>query len=127
MSYTIINLRDVEDKAPGFGLQETGEARFAREALEARDTGLAYHALRPGKRQGFGHRHHQAEELHVVIAGGGRVRLDDEIRDIEPLDAIRIAPEVARCFEAGPDGLALLVFGPHHESDGEMLPDFWKD
>jgi hypothetical protein len=42
------------------------------------------------------------------------------------MDAIRVAAEVARAFEAGPDGLELLVFGPHHEKDGEVLEeDFW--
>ena len=31
-------------------------------------------------------------------------------------------------FEAGPDGLELLVFGPHHEGDTEVLRgDFWGD
>jgi hypothetical protein len=30
---------------------------------------------------------------------------------------------VARAFEAGPDGLELLVFGPHHQGDGEILSE----
>jgi mannose-6-phosphate isomerase-like protein (cupin superfamily) len=38
----------------------------------------------------------------VVVAGSGRVRLDDEIRDIRRWDVIRVAPEVVRAFEAGP-------------------------
>jgi quercetin dioxygenase-like cupin family protein len=127
MSYTIKNLRDSEDSAPKFGLSEVGEAHFPREELGAESTGLAYHVLRPGKRQGFGHRHEAAEEVAVVLSGGGRVRLDDEIREISELDAIRIAPSVRRAFEAGPDGLRLLVFGPRHAGDGEILQDFWTD
>lgn len=49
--------------------------------------------------------------------------------EIGPLDAIRIAPQVTRAFEAGPDGLELLVFGPHHDRDGETMTvrDFWGD
>ena len=43
-------------------------------------------------------------EFHVVLAGSGRVKFDDEIVEIEPLDAIRIAPGVVRQFEAGPGG-----------------------
>lgn len=127
MSYTIVNLRDSEDSAPKFGLSEMGEAHFPREALGAESTGLAYHVLRPGKRQGFGHRHEDAEEVTVVLAGSGRVRLDDEIREIGELDAIRVAPSVTRGFEAGPDGLRLLVFGPRHAGDGEIVEDFWPD
>jgi hypothetical protein len=44
------------------------------------------------------------------------------------MDAIRVAPTVARAFEAGPDGLELLVFGPRHQGDGEVLKhDFWSE
>jgi len=31
----------------------------------------------------------------------------------------------ARAFEAGPDGLELLVFGPHHHGDAEIVADHW--
>lgn len=127
MTYTIRNLRDTADSAPKFGLEELGEAHFPREDLGAQTTGLAYHVLKPGKRQSFGHRHEQAEEVAVVLSGGGRVRLDDEIVDIGELDAIRIAPQVKRAFEAGSEGLSLIVFGPHRQGDGEILNDFWTD
>ena len=127
MSYTIRNLRDTPDSAPKFGLDEIGEAHFAREELDAESTGLAYHVIKPGKRQAFGHRHDDAEEVAVVISGGGRIRLDEEIVEIGELDAIRMAPNITRAFEAGSDGLAVLVFGPHHAGDGELLTDFWTD
>ena len=67
MSYTIKNLRDTEDKAPGFGLSDMGEAHFPREELQAQSTGLAFHVLKPEKRQAFGHQHDQAEEVTVVL------------------------------------------------------------
>jgi len=127
MSYTIRNLRETKDSAPQFGFGELGEAHFPREELGAEATGLAYHALRPDKRQAFGHRHDEAEEVYVVVAGSGRMRLDDDIRDIRTLDAIRVAPRVTRAFEAGPDGLELLAFGPHMAGDGELRHDFWTD
>jgi len=38
-----------------------------------------------------------------------------------------VAPKVTRAFEAGPDGLELLAFGPHHEGDGEIIQDWWAD
>jgi quercetin dioxygenase-like cupin family protein len=127
VSYTIKNLNDTADRAPGFGFAEIGEAHFPREELGAKQTGLAYHVLRPGRRQAFGHRHDEAEEVTVVLAGAGRVRLDDEVLDVAELDAIRIAPEVKRAFEAGPQGMSLLVFGAHRDGDGELLRDFWTD
>ena len=63
----------------------------------------------------------------VEPAGTGRVKLDNEIADVRMLDAIRIAPAVVRAFEAGPDGLEFLVFGPHHEADGEQVDDAWVE
>jgi mannose-6-phosphate isomerase-like protein (cupin superfamily) len=126
MSYTIKNLRSVEDMAPKFGFSEVQEARFARGDLESETIGLAFHIVRPGKRQAFAHRHQQAEEIYVVLSGAGRVKLDGELCEVAEMDAIRVAPEVARAFEAGPDGLELLVFGARHAGDGELLSeDFW--
>ena len=63
----------------------------------------------------------------MILAGGGRVKLDDEVREVAVLDAIRVAPAVARAFEAGPDGLELIAFGPHVEGDGEPVEDPWVD
>ena len=123
--FTIHNLRDVEDSAPASGYGEIQEARFAQGDVGAETIGLSFHRVKPNKRQGFGHKHDNAEEVYVVLSGSGRIKLGDEIRDVGPLDAIRVAPQVARAFEAGPDGLEVLAFGPHHEGDGELLFDFW--
>jgi mannose-6-phosphate isomerase-like protein (cupin superfamily) len=126
MSYTSKNLRDVDDMAPRFGFDEVQEARFPRKDLESETIGLAFHRVKPSCRQAFAHRHEQAEEIYVVLSGTGRMKLDDEIIEIGPMDAIRVAPAVARAFEAGDDGLDLLAFGPRHEKDGEVLrEDFW--
>ena len=127
MSYTLKNLREVDDSAPRFGFSETQESRFAGGDLEAEDTGLSYHVVRPGRRQAFGHRHENAEEVYVVLSGGGYMKLDEEILKVGPMDAIRVAPQVTRQFEAGEDGLEVLAFGPRHEGDGELLEDFWTD
>ena len=127
MGYTIRNLRETEDSAPKFGMDEIGEAHFPREELDAESIGLSYQVLKPGKRSAFGHRHENAEEIYVVLAGGGRIRLDEEIVEIGELDAIRVAPQITRAFEAGADGLTVLAFGPRHAGDGEMLQDFWTD
>jgi mannose-6-phosphate isomerase-like protein (cupin superfamily) len=128
MTYTIKNLASVDDSAPRFGFAEIGEAHFASRALEAQDTGIAYHVLRSNRRQGFAHRHDQAEEIAVVISGGGRVKLDDEVHELRAIDAVRCAPNVTRQFEAGPEGMSYVVIGPHHERDGELIHDgFWDD
>src|SRR4051794_30760363 len=127
MSHTIKNLRDVQDMAPKFGFDEVQEARFPTRDLDAEKTGLAYIVVKPGKRQAVAHRHENAEEIYVVLSGTGRVKLDDEIAEVGPMDAIRVAPSVTRAFEAGDEQLEVLAFGPHHHKDGATLPveEFW--
>jgi quinol monooxygenase YgiN/mannose-6-phosphate isomerase-like protein (cupin superfamily) len=123
--YTHVNLNDVEDMAPRFGLGDMGESRFANRALGAVGTGVSHQRLRPNIRQTFGHRHQHAEEVVVVLGGSGRVKIDDEVCDVRPLDAIRFAPDSARAFEAGAEGLELLVFSAKHPGDAVMDPTFW--
>jgi mannose-6-phosphate isomerase-like protein (cupin superfamily) len=125
--YTRKNLAEVEDSAPKFGYGELQEARFAHQDLETENTGLSFLRVKAGKRQGFAHRHENAEEVYVVLSGSGRVKLDDEVLEIERLDAIRVTPGVTRQFEGGPEGIELLVFGPRHEGDGELIHGWWSD
>jgi mannose-6-phosphate isomerase-like protein (cupin superfamily) len=125
--YTHMNLSEVKDSAAEFGIGDIQEARFGAGDLDAADTGFGYQRVHPGKRQGFAHRHEQAEEVYVVLSGSGRVKLDDAVEEIGTLDAIRVAPAVTRAFEAGPDGLELLAFGPRRDGDGEVLQEWWKD
>jgi len=70
----------------------------------------------------------------VVLSGSGRVKLDENILELEPLDAFRVAPEVLRAWKAGPDGLEVLAFGARVEgdeelvpSDAELVPGWWTD
>jgi len=129
MDYSIKNLKQVEDSAAKHGYSEMGEARFANSELKAESTGISYHVLRPSKRQAFAHRHDKAEEIYVVLAGSGRIKLDDDVVELETMDAVRLAPSVVRALEAGPDGLELLAFGPRVEADGEIvsIDGFWAD
>lgn len=127
MSYAKKNLREVKDSAAEHGLSAHQEARFPRQDLGAEQTGMNFLTVKPGQREAFAHRHRSAEEIYVVIDGTGRVKLDDELVELAPLDAVRVSPGVARSFEAGPDGLEVLVFGPRVESDGEIVQDFWSE
>ena len=127
-SYTHKRIGDVEDAAAKFGFGDRQESRFANDDLETEQTGLSHHRLKPGKRQGFGHRHDEAEEVYFVVSGSGRVKLDEEIVELAERDLIRVAAGVTRAFEAGDDGLEILAFGPRRSDDrGEILPDWWDD
>ena len=127
MSYTIKNLRDVEDMAAGQGFGEVQEARFAHGDLGAEQTGVSLQRVKPGKRHPIAHRHKQAEEIYVVVSGSGRIKLDDKVEEIGPLDAIRIAPSVTRSLEAGDEGLEILAFSPRAQGDAEIVEDFSWD
>ena len=125
--HTIKNLLEVEDSAAKFGFSPDMEARFARKDLGFEDHGISYQRLAPGVKQPFAHRHGDAEEVYVVVAGSGRVKVGDEIADVRQWDAIRVAPQTVRAFAAGPDGITFLAFGAHGTGDAEQLPAEWPD
>lgn len=127
MSHTKVNLREIEDSAASHGLSATQAARFPREALGLEQTGMNYLIVKPGKREAFAHSHREAEEIYVVLGGSGRVKLDDEVVELAELDAVRVGPGTTRRFEAGPEGLELLIFGRRVEGDGEIAQGFWED
>jgi quercetin dioxygenase-like cupin family protein len=122
-----VNLLEIDDDVQGRvqGL----EGRFSRRLLGSRDIGVSHWRYAPGLRNPAGHSHREQEEAYVVVAGSGRVRLDGEIRDIGQWDVIRVAPQVVRAFEAGPDGLELIaVGGPKPEGgDGVLSDSPWPD
>jgi mannose-6-phosphate isomerase-like protein (cupin superfamily) len=123
--YTRVNLKDVENMAPKFGMPPGLEARFAREALEFEKGGMSYFRFDPNFRTPFGHRHAEQEEVYVVLSGTARIKLDDEIVELGPLEAIRVPGSVTRCLEGGPEGAEVLAFGAPQAKDAEMLPNWW--
>jgi uncharacterized cupin superfamily protein len=129
VSYTIVNLKEVDDLAPRFGLAPNLESRFAKRALGLENLGLSYFRLAPGFRQPFGHRHGEQEEVYVVVSGSVRMKVDDEIVELSAWDAIRVPGAAARCPEGGPNGAELIVVGAPlvERSDTEMLDDWWTD
>jgi mannose-6-phosphate isomerase-like protein (cupin superfamily) len=124
-TYGKVNLDEVEDMNARYGMQDVGEARYLREDVGAEAIGATLYRMRPGKRTGFGHRHTQVEELYFVLSGAGRIKIDDDIVEVRPLDAIWVAPQAVRELEAGPDGLELLATGGHAADDGEMMQNWW--
>ena len=125
--YTHTNLAELEDMAVKGGFSEFQEARFANEDLDLESLGVSYQVVKPDKHHAFGHRHQKAEEVYVVLSGTGKIHLDDEEVDVERLDAIRVGPEVTRGFEAGSDGLELIVFSPKAPGDAEIVADFFEE
>lgn len=126
--YTKVNLKEVDDQAPNFGLSPDLEARFARVALEAEMTGVTYQRLAPNFRVPFGHNHKTQEEVFIVVSGSMRAKLDDEVLELGQWDAIRVPKETMRGFEGGADGVEFLAIGvPGGPGDANTTPNWWSD
>ena len=127
-AYTVKNLKRIEDSALKFGLAPGLEARFASASLELERAGLSYQHLAPNFRTPFGHRHKKQEEIYVLVEGSGRIKLGDEVVELRRWDAVRVARDTARAFEAGPEGATLIAFGAPgpNSADAEPIPDWWS-
>jgi mannose-6-phosphate isomerase-like protein (cupin superfamily) len=124
--YSIKNLKQVEDSAEG---RDGLEARFGRKHLDSDHLGVSYFRYEPGFRAPYGHSHKEQEEAYVVVGGSGRMKLDDEVIDLNLWDAVRVSPEVVRGFEGGPEGLEVIAVGADRPEggDGVMVQDFWPE
>lgn len=103
--FAVKNLKEIDnsaaDRAPDL------EARFARKHLGSEHLGVSYFRYAPNFRSPLAHRHREQEEAYVVVGGSGRVKLDDEVVELRQWDVVRVAPNVVRGFEGGPEGLEL--------------------
>ena len=110
--YSHLNLKDdVENAAEKFGLAPDMETRFGRNVLGLQGGGFSYQKLAP----------------NVVLAGSGKMKLADEVRELKQWDAIRVAPTLARAFAAGPDGMELLAIGFGQGGEASMIEQPWAD
>jgi gentisate 1,2-dioxygenase len=127
--YTIVNLADVENVAPKFDMPEGMDVRFPKGTLGCTIGAVGIERLAPGVRIPFGHAHRQQEEIYVVAEGSGRIKLDDEVRELRRWDIVRIGQGVMRNVEAGPDGITVIAFGAPigEESDGNLVPGWWAE
>jgi quercetin dioxygenase-like cupin family protein len=133
MPFTHRNLRDdLDDVGSNFDGAPDLEFRMATHALELEQSGLSFQRIPPGNRFPYGHTHRTQEEVYVVIRGGGRMKLDDEVIELRERDAVRVPPGTWRGYEAGADGLEILIFGAPSLGDGqredvEGTRDWWSD
>ncbi|MDX6412154.1 MAG: hypothetical protein QOE91_1670 [Gaiellaceae bacterium] len=128
-NYTHLNLKDVEDQAPNFGLADNIEFRMARVALGLENSGFSYLRLAPSFRMPFGHKHKNQEELYVLVSGQARMKIEDEVKDLKPWDAVRVHKDTMRSMEAGEGGAEFLVVGAPSTGpgDGDVVQGWWSD
>jgi mannose-6-phosphate isomerase-like protein (cupin superfamily) len=127
--YTIQNLKEVEDQAPNFGMAPDMEMRMARVPLELEQSGISYQRLAPNYRLPFGHKHKTQEEIYVVLSGALKAKVEDEVVDLKPFDALRVQKDTMRSFEAGPEGAELIAIGAPSTGpgDGDVVQGWWTD
>ena len=77
----------------------------------------------------MGHSHREQEEIYVVVAGSGRIKLNDEIVELRQWDVVRVAPATVRALEGGPDSLKLIAIGADRPEGGDGIPakGWWTD
>jgi quercetin dioxygenase-like cupin family protein len=129
--FTRTNLReDPEDLGGNFDGAPGLEFRHATKLLGLEHCGLGYQRIPPGYRFPYGHTHKEQEELYVVVRGSGRMALDDGVIEVREWDVVRVPPGTWRGYEAGPEGLEILVFGApdpgaNPREDVEGRRDWW--
>ena len=130
MPFSLRNLReDLDDVGSNFDGPPDLEFRMATRALGLEHSGLTFQRVPPDYRFPYGHTHETQEEIYVVVNGGGRIKLNDDIVDLRQWDAVRVAPATVRAIEAGPDGLEFIAVGADRPEGGDGVPakDWWTD
>src|SRR5581483_4672396 len=70
-----------------FGLAPDLEARHGRKPLAIEGGGFSYQKLAANYRPPTAHRQPTQEEIYIAIAGSGRVKIGNEVRDVRHWDA----------------------------------------
>ena len=127
--FSRVNFRDVQNAAAGHGLEANIDFRQLRPVLDSEHLGVSRFRIAPGFRPPVGHRHRVQEEVYVVTGGSGRFKVGDDVLDVGEGDCVRVAPTVMRAFEAGSEGIEMIVVGSDRppEGDGELEAGWWAD
>jgi mannose-6-phosphate isomerase-like protein (cupin superfamily) len=130
--YTIVERQDAYDfmeKYPGFG-----EMRYYTHSLDAEQVAITWRTMPPGTggRGSYGHRHKTQEEIYLVLRGKVQAKLDDDVVELGPGAAVRVAPEVVRSFyNDGPEEAELVITSVRlpedAPQDSETVQDFWPE
>jgi uncharacterized cupin superfamily protein len=65
------------------------------------------------------HRHRDTAELYILLEGTGKLRVDGELLELGPMDAVLVEPESIRqpFNDTGDDQLWLVVGAPNEAAD----------
>ena len=113
---------------PGFG-----ELRTYTDALAAEQVAITWRVMPPGTggRGSYGHRHRTQEELMFVISGTVTFKVGDDVFEVGPKTAVRIAPHAVRSIHNDTESDAELILCSVRvddlEGEVETVDDFWPE
>jgi len=125
--YTVTHVTEADDVLGEY----PGEMRFLAGELGTEQVAFTYRRMAPqtGSKGSYGHRHRTQEEIYFVIDGTLQFKLDDEVLDVGPLTAVRIAPPTVRgVWNEGPEDAHLVICSTKVDdlrSEGEIVEGFW--
>jgi mannose-6-phosphate isomerase-like protein (cupin superfamily) len=128
-AYSVQNLKEVENQGERFGINpDEMQLRMGKDPLECKNAGVTYLRLGPGYRVPFGHRHKEQEEIYVLVNGSARMKIEDEIVEMQPLTAVRVDSGTMRGYEAGSEGADLIVIGAPRTGpgDADAVQGWWS-
>jgi mannose-6-phosphate isomerase-like protein (cupin superfamily) len=118
----VINLND----APAFVTKDGSEIR---ELLAHRNSAIRNQSLAEARVPVGGstleHFHGKTEEIYYITAGTGRMRIENEMRDVKPGDAIAICPgKKHKLWNTGKEMLKLLCCcAPAYEHSDTVITE----
>lgn len=125
-SYTIAKIEDVKDILGDY----PGDMKPLKNPLGTTQVALTYRHMpaKTGAKGSYGHRHHTQEEIIFVFAGKIQVKVDDDIVELGPKTAIRIAPGAAQgTWNEGPEDAEILLISNRMEPEDQVdkIHNFW--
>jgi mannose-6-phosphate isomerase-like protein (cupin superfamily) len=119
---------DVMEAYPGFG-----ELRMFAGALGNEQIAFTWRLMPPGTggRGSYGHRHNTQEEIYFVTVGTVTFKVGDDVFEVGPHTAVRIAPHALRSIHNDTDADAELILCStrldDYEGEVETEDGFWPE
>lgn len=113
---------------PGYG-----EMRSYTDALVSEQVAFTWRRMPAGTggRGSYGHRHRSQEEIYFVVAGEVTFKVGDDVFEVGPGTAVRIAPRALRSVHNDTEAEAELVICSMRvddpEADTETVEGFWPE
>ncbi len=127
-AYTITAATDVPDVLGDY----PGEMHMLTMGMDSEQVAFTYRRMPPqtGGKGGYGHSHKTQEEVFLVISGTLQFKLGDEIVDVGPYTAVRIAPATVRSvWNEGPEDVELVMCSPRGDTREDVVKHegFWPE